>query len=607
MQNRLEEELDLGAEVVDFIIFISGAVVTESAPGWVSLLLFAIFISIVIDTVWRSYRRQRAISRVESALKQSPNTEEFSEAIGDIDREISAAKPKAREEQAIAFAWREYRETQIADDSDERPIWRNTVRPSVFFNIEDLQFGPGYWRIVPGMFVSTGLLLTFLGLIAALNEFQQAQTETGELSGEAMANFLRVAAAKFIMSLTGLSCSILFTLLLRWSISRIEDRLHHLNSAIEKRLSFLSQEDLALRQLRAIEEGRDRFREIGYELVAEFGRPLREELPQVIGETIREGMAPLVKDLKAQSSEGIGAMVEGLSQQLSGDVGRALSEASGRLDHAAERLSSLADRLETSVMRMGETLEATTAGLSNTTKGLEETLSEMTKGAAEKAGSAIEEAAQAAAKDIDEQAGYLVRKSGEALLAPLDELSQELARLSEATNRGASAMQTAAHGVKSGGEASQRAASSFGNASDQLLAATAPVRETVEKLEKSNTATLGAAREIAASARENANAANRAVKTAEEVLGGKAKAIEAALSQLSTVLDRLKGQGEQLDTIDAKLGKAFDTYTSEVQTSVDQLFGHVRKMQEELAPALETLREVVEQAEAFAPEQPRRR
>ena len=80
------------------------------------------------------------------------------------------------------------------------------------------------------------------------------------------------------------------------------------------------------------------------------------------------------------------------------------------------------------------------------------------------------------------------------------------------------------------------------------------------------------------------------------------KAIEASLGGVGTMLNRLTGQGDRLDDLDEKLGKAFDVYTSRVATAVESLFGHVRKMQDELAPALDDRARIVDQAEQFAPE-----
>ena len=89
-------------------------------------------------------------------------------------------------------------------------ILRNSVRPSAFFNIEDLGFSAGFWRYVPSLFVSVGLLLTFMGLVSALELIVPARGEV--IGSDQLGTLLTVASAKFIMSLTGLLCSILFTL-----------------------------------------------------------------------------------------------------------------------------------------------------------------------------------------------------------------------------------------------------------------------------------------------------------------------------------------------------------------------------------------------------------
>ena len=157
----------------------------------------------------------------------------------------------------------------MAHDEHGTTILRNSVRPSLFFNADDLGFSPGFWRIVPGLFVTVGLFLTFLGLISALNSMDlSADKVQGSLKA-----LLTIASAKFIMSLTGLFCSIAFTIALRLGISRVETEIHALCGAIEKRLAFISLEALSVEQLAAIREQREHFRMIGLELVAELGGP----------------------------------------------------------------------------------------------------------------------------------------------------------------------------------------------------------------------------------------------------------------------------------------------------------------------------------------------
>ena len=72
------------------------------------------------------------------------------------------------------------------------------------------------------------------------------------------------------------------------------------------------------------------------------------------------------------------------------------------------------------------------------------------------------------------------------------------------------------------------------------------------------------------------------------------------------MMEKMKEQAARLDDMDEKLGAAFETYAEHVQSAVGTLSGHVRAMQTELAPALDTMRAIVEQAEQFAPESRRR-
>jgi hypothetical protein len=116
-------------------------------------------------------------------------------------------------------------------------------------------FAAGFWRHVPSLFVSVGLFLTFLGLVSALNSMV---VENGGTIGEEQLNvLLSVASAKFIMSLTGLACSIVFTLVLRKGMHDVEEMSHQLADGLEERLAFLSLEGLAAKQLAAVTEQRD--------------------------------------------------------------------------------------------------------------------------------------------------------------------------------------------------------------------------------------------------------------------------------------------------------------------------------------------------------------
>ncbi|WJJ93803.1 hypothetical protein [Neopusillimonas aromaticivorans] len=114
--------------------------------------------------------------------------------------------------------------------------------------------------------------------------------------------------------------------------------------------------------------------------------------------------------------------------------------------------------------------------------------------------------------------------------------------------------------------------------------------------------THAATETIKRSAESTAKSAADALESARVILGGQAKAIEASLSQVSEMLKRMDEQGDHLDTIDEKLGNAFDQFNRQVASAVEGMRSHVTELQQSLMPAVDTLREVVEQAQLFMPQ-----
>ncbi|WP_313903874.1 anti-phage ZorAB system protein ZorA [Rhizobium leguminosarum] len=669
---------EIGRSVVEFILSTANILVKDqAAPGIVALGLMALFAICTALFIRKTYRQKNAVAWLKRQIENSKSGADFSR---DIDR-LSAAINEGSNNQyrrRLARAWHKYRETLVPHEEDGKIILRNAVRPSMFLNPEDLGFSVGFWRIVPGLFVSGGLFLTFLGLIAAL----QSLGGRAAIDNAAMQELLSVASAKFIMSLTGLFCSILFTIFLRGVYGGLEEAIHDLCGAIEKHLTYISLEALAAEQLNATREQREHFRLIGMELVAEIGRPLREELPEAIQKSIAGAMAPIVEKVGKMGAEGVGDMVSGLSNKLTDSIGLALSEASQKISDASERLGSLADRLDQSSGRIGTEMEGVTervaqavedlrAALVNTAEvtggtfneGAEKLLSVMNRtleGIRDNTGegaramsAAAEDMRQAAAsfkqeieaatrtgaetaqermklasqqvtdqignagKDVAEVfsrtsteiarvAEDVSQKAGAGLLAPLAEIGTRLEALINQLNQGTSDMRRMSDGVRAGAEASEKAAGTFKNAASELVAAAAPVKTIADRMDSSirqlTDSTQHAASTVSRSAEAIAESAASALAAAQEILGSEAKAIESALGGVSAMLERLRGQGDRLDDMDGKLGQAFDLYTDNVEKAVQGMFGHVRDLQDRLNPALDTMREIVEQAEQFAPQ-----
>lgn len=675
----MDQVIDVAGQVGLFVgrgvISIAGVLRQDEAPGFVVVLLAIGLLVALSHLCIRSFRRRKALKWIQNIIlsaasekKFNSREEEFGSRIEDVDRLVREGEKGAIAERLqVINAWNEYKETLITYDQDGASIQRNSVRPNVFFNIDDLQYGQGFWRILPGLFVTIGLFLTFLGLISALDSMGHNMQESGEISQTAMTDLLTVASAKFIMSLTGLACSIVFTVALRWQIGSIEAAIHRLCKELENRLSFISLEDLAVEQLKVSREQKDHFKRIGTELVAELARPLREELPQAISNSISTAMAPLLEQVGKMSSDGVGSMVKDLSSQMSDDVGRALSQASDRLGEAGDRIGSLVERMdrssgqmgsemEAAIARLGQALddlrgtmqagaEATTgafnqgaeqilAAMNETLQGIRQNTGEGAQAIADAAaemrkaaegirteleaathsgsdaartqmaaaGNEVSAAISQAGADISRVTQQVAEKAGEELIEPISELAEQLDELVSMLSEGSVEMKRAADNIRAGATASGEAASAFRSTSESLLSAAVPIRDTVQRLEVSTVSLADSTRHVADSTRNSASSTENILQSAREALGGQQRAIEATLEALSGALERMEGQGDRLDEMDEKLGAAFDIYTSQVNSAVNGLHEHVQRMQQELSPALDTMRTIVEQAEEFAPQ-----
>ncbi|TCP38805.1 hypothetical protein [Rhodovulum marinum] len=669
-----------GTPVETVVLFCAGLLKADGTPGIVVILLLAALLALMSVGVRRMRAQAVLLHRFGSRIAALSAEDIAQGGIGQIGsdlREIAAGEAG----ETLREAWDEFGETLIVDDRAEPPVMRNTVRPSTFFNIDDLGYGPGFLRIMPGMFVSIGLALTFLGLIAALHEMADRQ-----ITSATMQDLLKIASAKFIMSLTGLVCSIILTIQIRRRMGQIEASLHRLVRLLEERLTFASLEQIALEQLKAQIEAKEANRKLGFELVAELGRPLREEVPLAITTSITEAMQPILEKVASQGTSSVSNMAADLSQQVSSGVERALTVASERIAQAGDRIAQLAQRMDESSGRMGAEMDqavvrvaqavddlraamnATAQSTSGTfTQGAETLLSVMNgtlegirentgagaramseaaadiraaagsmreemEGAARKGAEAAQvrmQQAGAAAGDAIDGAGRVVleafsatsgkiteltdemfAKAGAELLSPISSASAQLDALVKTLEESAAISRSMADSLRAGAQAGSDAAGKFRDAADDLVAATAPVQATTERIEGAirtlSDSTASVATSVTRSAETTARNAAQTLEAARETLGAQQRAIENALAGVEELVRRMQGQGDQLDTIDDRLGRAFELYATETEGAMQSIRSHVVEMSNSLNTALDTLRAIVDQLQEFQPQQGRK-
>ena len=542
---------DLGGWIVEHILhFATSWFTSESAPGWLSLGLVA---ALVVLSIWHglsAFRLRRAVSAARSIL-QAGNGHITGERLTGIDRGFQNLKSVRRKgpRHRLAVAWEEFRETTIPPVRETDRL-SNTVRPAVFFHREEMGLDRGMWRQVPALFVSVGLFLTFLGLVAALD--QTGRILDGATAGgdgaatDGLKTLLRIASTKFIMSLTGLLCSIVFTLVLRYDARRTDEALHALCDDIENGCIFLSEQTILGRMLEQAREQTDHLKSFSTELVAQIAKPLREDLPNTIREAMQQAMAPVVENISRGTSEGVETLVGSVSGQLTegvqasvllmneiiGEVRDSLEAVTDRLDRSAGTMSGYMDEAVQSLTRQIESIRSTSADgaqrigdASRMMVDAAETLSQSIQGsataAAEASGHEIERAGQEMASGIA-AATATMRDS---LLDPMNALVERARGLASGVETATGRIGKYAESVESSTTVIISANEGLDRSAATLTAATTPVRDAVVGIE-SATRTMGDRVETAS------EAIRRTTEHTEAVMRGTREAIEASRSTM---------------------------------------------------------------------------
>ncbi|RLL73041.1 MotA/TolQ/ExbB proton channel family protein [Paenirhodobacter hankyongi] len=599
----------IGLPVVHAVLFIAAALKNESAPGLVVILLVLGLLGFSFFT-WRIMRhRAKLLQRVNKALV-GISPEEFAQG----GRERFSAElheiAKGNTGATLREAWDEFSETTIVDDLTEPPVLRNTVRPATFFNLDDLGYGPGFLRLLPGLFVSIGLALTFLGLIAALHSMSGE-----EITSATMQTLLRIASAKFIMSLTGLACSIVFTIVLHRQRGKVEKALHQLVRLIEEKLTFASLEQIALNQLKAQVEAQEAQRKLGFELVAELGRPLREEVPQAIAQSISDSMQPILDRVGQQGTDSVQTMAADLSQQVSSGVEQALTIASERIAQAGDRIAQLASRMDESSGRMGSEMDQAVARVAQAVEDLRNSMTQtaqsasgaFTAGAEQLLGvmnttlEGIRDNTGAGARAMSEAASDM-SKAAQAMREEMEGAAKSgaeaaQARMQEAGTAAGAAIDGAGRSMLSAFEASSQKITEmshevFAKAGQELMSPLTTLGEQLDDLVSSLEDSTEAARATATSLRDGAQATSEAAgrfRTASQDMTAAAQPIRASTEQVEAGLRNLNESTRNVATTVTRSAEITAQSAAQALKSAQEILGTQRQAIEAAMRGVEEL------------------
>lgn len=556
-----------------------------------SILIAAVLAGIIFAVL--SWRRRRPIAALIRWLDQTaPTPEQLAASLDDFAAQIPAVHAP------LGHAWDEFAETLIRPDPN-RPadggIVRNTVRPSAYFNVQatvEAGFHLPFWQALPNYFVGFGLLCTFLGLVSGLH-FAAAGVASADanLARESLKSLLDAATFKFLTSIAGVLASLSLSVFVRTQTEALQSVLDHFCSALEKRLSFVTSEWLALEQLREQQKLTLTMERFNTDFAAQLAEALEKRMTKAL--TTPEG-----KNVFVAAIESLGETFKGNAREIGEDVSDSVvSGISGPLTTLATAMAELSNASSGAVDRVNEFSNTYSQKITQATERFEQGIkaaADEIKAAAEAAGKSVLEGAVAAGNTFTQggtAAGGKIDEAGERILNALTPLVSNITSLQDTLSRVQRAftdyderVQLMKGGVDDSTRALGEVSRSFQATATALGASAQPVGD--------------AAAALIASAGKSGQVFE-ALQTLIQDVRLLSETITATQAKLGTAWEQYR---ERFDTTDEKLAATFVTLQDGIRQTEEQVKTFVQELDQHFSTAVNTLGGAVQELAETAEE-----
>jgi hypothetical protein len=333
--------------VVDLIFAALGVLFKDRSVA--PLVILPIFFVLAVYFWIRAFSRTRPwiraakkrIAVLRRAVDSSDDPIAQRQAFAEQFSDINAAMADS-DSAALRRAWNEYHETIV--DETLTPI-RNTARPMAFFSraVPNLQF-LAFWSNV---FVGLGLVLTFVGIVVALNTAAEGM-KGGDVSNTqiALTALLRVASAKFFASIGALLASLMLRLVEFHFQNQIRKLAAELSDLLERGLLYVSPQLLAVQQLEELKRQSAQIERFNSDLAITIG--------EQVAVRFQAAVAPIAASI-GSLNDSISGMANGLREGLGQGAADAVSAAaSGELRALGQTLEALRLNIENIGDKVGQ-------------------------------------------------------------------------------------------------------------------------------------------------------------------------------------------------------------------------------------------------------------
>jgi chromosome segregation ATPase len=538
-----------------------------------------------------------SIQRAKALVESKGDRRALPETFETLDDEICALP-------IVGGPWRRFSATLLLPNQPSRPI-HQTVMAERFFNgslLEQTGLNARLQLAMPNILVGGGLLLTFFGLIMALDAAAASVGAADIATSRAgLHALLQAAGFKFRSSLAGLGFSIVYLILYKQRIHKLEKAIRSFCDALAERMPMVSPHFLAQESNKLLDQQLSAQQQLVNDLVTGLG----DRLDGSFNARLAEQMEPLRAAIDKMAAS-MSTMNQDALKDMIGSFGQVLRDTAGsQLSQLAGTLTAVSERLEGFSSGFAEVQAELKAAGQNAASELSASMAEAARQML-----AASEASRAA---VSEGTNGMGAKLGEALSMMTNSLEQLHDRLTASGDSAASRMQAGAEETSrimtaAGIEMQAKARIAAEEFSSRIAMAAAGFGQQIEPL-KAILGELPGKLQLATNAlAEQTSAADAAASRLQPVsamlerAGSHVADATALLPALTAELLRLE---QALQTTTAAQSNAY-TGVSDLAKSLDDALGRFQGLDRELGAVfseLETgLLKIQEQVVHFAQE-----
>ena len=546
---------------------------------------------------------QKLLQKIKNIKSQTDFSNRFNE-ISDVFGKTLVLK----------HGWEEFCETLIKPDQESKSqVIRNTIRPSYYLNTNETEskLHLKLLHFVSNLLVGVGLLLTFIGLVAALTfatcgisdhvTGALAKVCTGGGGGQldaAIKDLLHAASLKFWTSVSGLGCSIILRIFYEIQHSSIKKLLLEINAGIERGLQFVTPEYLAIENLREAQEQSATMKRFSTDLAMSLAdkiqagftaalSPVQESLKD-IGDRITGGIGDAIQGAAGsemqQLANNMGGIVESLNASRAEMDGMgtafriAMSEAADALKSASgEASSEMSQKMQDVMVSLGEESRKQAQMFDESMKRLSSVMDE----AGQAAGGTVQQAANNMASGMNGVSDG-VRDAATTMAERMTHLSGVLQTIEEKMNTHVQMLDALTNRARDTEQA-------MGVTSRHLTDAAVPVTQATSKMattaEQLNT---------------SVQTAQKAISESHQNLNG----LATKMGETQKILqDAWQSYDNRFSQVDESLAKAIQGIVDNVRDNMLSMEKFVREVDQKLGAAVQTfgqnISELNDTAESF--------